>query len=62
MRTAQLTNDPRLCKRDLEKDDFLRASEILNDAPATEEQCTSHDPGSDGEQETEDSGYNPYFW
>ncbi|TLD30651.1 hypothetical protein PspLS_02350 [Pyricularia sp. CBS 133598] len=52
-------DQPVLSQGDLKEEDLLDAAVVLDDTAVLEPHGTAEDPGSDGEQSTEDDGDNP---
>jgi hypothetical protein len=50
---------PVFSERDLEEEDTLNVSEVLNDTTVWKEQSATNDPGSHGKKYTENDGDNP---
>lgn len=52
-------DEPVLSKSNLEEEDFLGRTEVLDDTTVGEEEGSTQDPGTNGEEETKDDGDQP---
>lgn len=60
--TTSDEDQPVFSKGNLEEEDFLNGTEVLDDTTVWHEESTTDDPGTEGKQYTEDDGDDPDLW